>query len=446
VQPLVAHRQGQGLRVVAARLTDVQDEFSGGVFTPEAIRDLLTYAYGNWRAPAPTWVLLVGDANLDYLDRFGTGMPNYVPSYVIDASQVGETGNDNWFACVDGDDHLPDLMVGRFPAQSRADVQAMVSKVIFYENNLPSGGWSKRAVYVADDDSAAFEEAAENWIGQLPESYQAQRIYLSAYPPGDPNGDIVSAVNNGAFAVTYVGHGNQDRWGTWSGGTFFAMPEVGQLANTSRLPFMATATCLNGFFVNPYVPYSIAEELVRKKDGGAIGAWSPSALGYPSEHDVLFGKMFDQLFGGGSPTMGSITTGAKVNSAGKGVSQELIETFTLFGDPALGFTERLAPPVLYPIANEDNDGDYVVSWSSVADAADYRLEVDEDGGFASPALAYAGANTTLAVTHQPGGTWYYRVRAQGTGVQSPWSNAELVQVEGDYGLYVPLVVREATGR
>ncbi|MBU0511146.1 MAG: hypothetical protein KJ638_05520, partial [Chloroflexi bacterium] len=116
--PLAAHREFQGLRVQVIRISDVYDEFSGGFFTPQAIRDFLAYAYVQWTPPAPSYVLLVGDAHLDYLNRFGTGTPNYVPTYIFDATDVGETANDNWFACVGGNDPLPDLFLGRLPARS----------------------------------------------------------------------------------------------------------------------------------------------------------------------------------------------------------------------------------------------------------------------------------------------------------------------------------------
>jgi hypothetical protein len=332
---LAAHRQAQGLRVQVARITDVYDEFSAGIFTPWAVRDFLAYAYQNWTAPAPTYVLLVGDANLDYLDRIGTGSLNYVPTYIFDAGGVGETAKDNWFVCVDGDDRLPDLFLGRFSARNSADVQAMVTKVLAYETSPPAGEWATKALFVADDDLSDFEKASEHWVGRLSPAYQPQRIYISDYPPGDPQSDIVSTINGGAYLVSYVGHGNQDRWGSWSGGLFFQTSTVGQLHNADRLPFMATATCLNGFFPNPLLGYSLAEELARKADGGAIGVWAPTALGWAKDHRILFGAMFEELFWVGQPTLGSITTQAKLAAYGQNIDRELLDTFVLFGDPAL---------------------------------------------------------------------------------------------------------------
>lgn len=350
LQPLVTHRQSQGLRVQAIKITDVYDEFSAGHVTPQAIRDFLAYAYASWAAPAPTYVLLVGDAHLDWLDRFGTGKPIFLPSRIIDASDVGETADDTWYARVDGDDPLPDLLLGRFPARTVADVQAMVAKTIAYDTSPPAEPWAGRALFVADDDRPIFESASEAWIGRLQPAYEPQRIYASDYPPGNPTTDIVNAINAGAFLVAYAGHGNQDRWGTWSGGTLFTISNVAQLNNAGKLPFVATATCLNGFFVNPIVDYCLAEELARRADAGSAGVWSPTALGSPVEHELLFADLFDSLRGSESPTQGSVTTQAKLAAYAQGVSVELLYTFALFGDPALGLAVPDTMKLYLPLA------------------------------------------------------------------------------------------------
>jgi len=346
IEPLALHREAQGLRVKVVAVSDVYDEFSGGVLTPQAVREFLAYAYHHWAAPAPTYVLLVGDAHLDFLDRFGTGTPNYVPTHIFDSWSVGETGNDTWLACVDGEDPLPDLFIGRMCARGQRDVQAMVAKIIAYEGPPAPGDWLTRALSVADDDTSLFATVAEGWIDQLPPAYQPLRVYASDYPPGDPQADIVSAINDGVFMVTYIGHGNQDRWGTWSGGQLLQNNSVGQLTNSDHLPFVVTATCLNGFFVNPLLACCLAEELARKQDGGAIAVWSPTGLGSSFEHQILFARLFDKLFALRQTDAGSVTTRAKIAAFGGGVSQDLIETFTLFGDPATRF--RVEPAANAP--------------------------------------------------------------------------------------------------
>jgi hypothetical protein len=73
-------------------------------------------------------------------------------------------------------------------------------------------------------------------------------------------------------------------------------------------------------------------------------------------------------------------------------------------------------------------GDYVVDWSDVAGATRYTLQEDDNMAFASPTVLYDGADSEFTVTDQPGGTWYYRVRASNSEGPSPWSNIEWVSV------------------
>ncbi len=66
------YRTAQGLNVEIAKMQDIYDEFSYGIKDAQAIKDFLTYAYNNWKTGShPTYVLLVGDANIDYRDDLG---------------------------------------------------------------------------------------------------------------------------------------------------------------------------------------------------------------------------------------------------------------------------------------------------------------------------------------------------------------------------------------
>ena len=339
VLPLVSHRQGQGLQVQTVKVTDTYDEFNHGIFDPQAIRDFLSHAYHHWTV-APLYVLLVGDANMDFKDNFGAGRLNYVPTHIFETWPVGETPNDNWFACVSGNDILPDMFIGRISAQRSEDVDAVVEKIIQYEQSPPLGNWRQNALFVADDDQTAFETTSEHLIALLPEGIRAQRVYAREYQaPADPTADIVRHINDGALLVNYVGHGFTDRWGTWSGGRIFDRSRIASLNNGGKLPFLTTATCLNGFFSHPLEDYSLAEEFLRVEGKGAIAAWSPTGLGFPSQHKLLFGELFTAIFEDDNRLLGPATTAAKISAYAQSSSLgELVETFVLFGDPALELT------------------------------------------------------------------------------------------------------------
>ncbi len=79
---------------------------------------------------------------------------------------------------------------------------------------------------------------------------------------------------------------------------------------------------------------------------GAIGAFAPSGLGYVWEHEILDPKLFSILFDQGNSILGSLTTEAKIATYAQGVTEDVVKTFTLFGDPAC----RLKISVPIPLA------------------------------------------------------------------------------------------------
>lgn len=107
-------------------------------------------------------------------------------------------------------------------------------------------------------------------------------------------------------------------------------------------------------------------------------------------------------------------------------------------------TTAVADPVpvpnIDPIDNEDEDGDYAVSWSEVLTATTYILEESSRAYFDAPVEVYRGGLLTYTVAAQPIGRWHYRVRAVTSGDQkSPWSAAAFALVP-DF-IYLPIVMR-----
>ena len=139
------YRTAQGLNVEIAKMQDIYDEFSYGLKDAQAIKDFLTYAYNNWKTGShPTYVLLVGDANIDYRDDLGLysqGYTDYVPTYLYETYLLGDTPTDNRFACVSGTDPIPDMIIGRLCVKTSADVNNIIAKIQAYEASTP-GAWS----------------------------------------------------------------------------------------------------------------------------------------------------------------------------------------------------------------------------------------------------------------------------------------------------------------
>jgi thermitase len=87
---------------------------------------------------------------------------------------------------------------------------------------------------------------------------------------------------------------------------------------------------------------------------------------------------------------------------------------------------RPGPPSLNlnPVAQDA----YTLSWSTATGATGYTLEEDDNASFSSPDVRYRGSALQYNVTGQPGGTWYYRVRAYNSAGDGPWSSSRSTTV------------------
>jgi hypothetical protein len=360
VQPLADYRHSQGLRVKRVDVQDVYDEFGAGLPDPEAIRSFLAYAYTNWQAPAPAYVVLVGDGNVDPKNYQGFSPPSYIPPYLADVDDLlGETAADNRYVSVSGSDILPDMHLGRLPVRSAAEARMMVDRLLAYEQNPPAGDWVQKVMFVADDndtnhDFGDYSNQIANY--HLPPPYTPDKIYyLETHTTAiSARQAITEGLNQGRLVVSYVGHAGFQRWAGTP--TLFGLPDIGKLTNADRLPFMVPMTCLEGYYIWSPDPAqvpdssSLAEALVRTPGKGAIASFSPTGSGVAEGHDRLESGLFDAIFEDHVVELGPATTQAKLDLYAQTTAYpKLIETFLLFGDPATRL--NVIYQILLPIVN-----------------------------------------------------------------------------------------------
>ena len=338
LKPLIEWRKSGGLEVKVVTIEEVYDELNYGLADPAAIRDFLRYTHQHWAKPAPRFVLLVGDASYDYRDNLKAPNKSLLPTYLVQTYFVGETASDNWFVDLD-DDSLPDMAIGRLPVKSAAEARIVVDKIVDYERDPTPGEWRERVVFVADDDQSAFEATSDDLIeSYLPPDYQATRVYLSAFAdPEESTARIIAEFNQGAAIVNYVGHAALN---VWAKEGVFSSADIAALRNGSKLPFVVTMTCLDGYFHHPQAD-CLAEELLLAEGKGALATFAPTSELLPNEQDALVKALFEALFASDAPTLGEAVMRAKQSlpDGGRGY-EDLVETYTLLGDPAL----RLVQP------------------------------------------------------------------------------------------------------
>ena len=398
IYDLESHRQSQGPRTMVVDVQDVYDEFRYGIFDPQAIHDFLAYAYapGNWQAPAPSYVLLVGDGNFDFKDNRGTGEPNYIPPYLamVDPT-LGERATDNRYACVSGDDILADMHIGRLPAQTSTQASAIVNKILSYEQTA-SGDWNSKVLLVADDQpdpqgAGNFWDLSDDIANNyLPSAYAPpQKIYYSPgnppySTPGNVRTAIINAINEGRLLVNYIGHGAIQWWAH----EFLRVNDIASLSNDQELPMMLPMTCYEGYFDYPNFP-GLGESIVRAEGKGAIASWSPTGLGLAAGHHYLNQGFFTAVFTDNIAEIGTATYLGKLKlytETGGEASpyRDLMDTYVLFGDPFM----KLNLPAC-DAADYDNDGRITVAdvmqvaahWDTEWGDANFdrKYDLDDDG-------------------------------------------------------------------
>jgi hypothetical protein len=357
VLPLRDHRSAD-FRVAVIDVQDIYDEFNYGVLDPRAIRDFLKYAYENWEAPAPSYVLLVGDGNYDLRDHSGKGEPSYIPPYLLYADQwFGETAADNRFVCVSGDDKLPDMYIGRFPGQTAAQVTTLVSKTIDYETTLPEGSWRQEVFFLADNPDtpedpntpnhfwSLADDVADNHVPPAP-LYNMEKVYYDyGTPPTtyeEAKSALRSAFETGRLFINYVGHAGPLYWAGYPPGPFLRNSEVASLPSSDKTPIVMAMACMEGYFLFPNTAGSdalsgVAELMVRTEGKGSVANWAPASEGLSNRQHYLHVGFYDAVFRDNVDELGPATNLGKLNLFQHTGSdeRELIDTYVLFGDPAL---------------------------------------------------------------------------------------------------------------
>jgi hypothetical protein len=359
VYDLAAYRSGQGLRTMIVDVEDVYDTFSYGIFDPEALHAFLEHAHSNWAPVSPRYVLLVGNGHYDFRE-YTTSEPNYIPPYLVYVSEhLGEVAADNRYATIADGDVLPDLAIGRLPVSSVSELATVIDKILSYEQDPPAGDWARRALFVADNQPDMEKQAGNFWdlsdeiaSGYLPPAYAAERIYYDKFadepvhghpsPPRpeppyyesveDARTAIVAGINNGALLLNYYGHG----WvNGWTEERVFHLDDVDALHNKERLAMFLSMTCQTSNFSVPEVP-SLDGSLLRAAGGGAIATWGCTAEGQSAAHRYLDQGFLSAVLRDGVARIGNAALQGKLHLYQSTTDyRDLIDTYTLFGDPAL---------------------------------------------------------------------------------------------------------------
>jgi hypothetical protein len=327
--PLVERRRSQGLVSRAVSFEEIASEFGHGQPSAEAIRAFLKYAYHSWQGASPRYVVLLGDATYDPQHFLSTSWASPLPALWEKTTYLW-TASDPALAAVNGEDLLPDLAIGRLPATTREQAEALVSKLLAWEDSRQ--GLSGKAVLVADtpDTAGDFEVDVEDIHGSFLADRSTTTLKVRELGAGTRPA-ILGSFDDGASLVSYVGHGGT---AVWSSANVLNSWDAASLQAQSRQPLLLTLNCLNGYFVAPNFD-SLSESLLKAEGRGAIAALSPSGLSLDGPAHQYHRALMAEIASGRHARLGDAILAAQVAYAETGLMPELLTVYQILGDPAM---------------------------------------------------------------------------------------------------------------
>ena len=378
---------------------------TGGVRTPEAIPELLSYAAATWARP-PQMVVLAGNGHYDYLGA-NTSEANHLPPMLIQTPS-GVCASDALLANAGGDD-LPDMAIGRLPALTPADLTAMIAKIKAYEAGFGSE-WQNQLVLVSDKtDSAGDFRAANARLGQLatgPYSV-AERIELDTLALPAARAKLMDRFKTGAGFIHYTGHGGLHNL---SAKNLLTEADVAAMTNAERPAITVALSCLAGRYEVPATS-SLGEALMRAR-GGAVAVLGPSGLSRNDPATDLGAAFYRAILQEGEGRMGPAFLKARRSLASTLFTGETPEIYNLLGDPALRLAgnavadETPAPArVFLQDLAQTYDGTPKRATAST-EPAGLAVELTYDGGSAPPTEvgAYAVVATVYDANYEGSAT------------------------------------------
>ncbi|MFH1861355.1 MAG: C25 family cysteine peptidase, partial [bacterium] len=271
-----------------------------------------------------TYVLLVGDA----------AQLTTVPE---------DSGSDPVYSLLDGEDSYPDIFVGRFSAETHAQVETQVTRTINYEKYPQLGAdWYHRGIGAASDQGAGYGHYGEadnehmTIIAYKLLDYNYTQVD-SSYAPWGTGAMISHSLNEGRSILNYCGHGGPGGWGPPAYGN----DNVNALVNVNMLPYVINVACGTGDFVE-YTCFGetwlrATHDLTGEPTGG-IGAYmSRTAMGWTPGMDMQ-DEAVDLLVSDSMLTFGGLCFNGSMLMIDVGSGWGPVWEFknlTIFGDPSV---------------------------------------------------------------------------------------------------------------
>ncbi len=271
--------------------------------------------------PTRLCVLLLGDAGPEGIPAFELVQPDptlwsgHERSYATDHP---------YQVLADGAD-APVVALGRIPARSAAEADALLEKVRHYEAAEAAGPWRRRVAYAAGEGrygaaDRLLETLFESMVARLvPDEFDVSVTYAKASsvycpPPSRITDTVLERLGDGALLFNYVGHGNARSFDVLVWGTrvspILTAPDLERLAAApGRHPLALLTCCSAGWYDLPGGRRSMAEEMLFHP-AGPVAVLAGSRSTHPYANLVLQKEFTTLLLVDHAPTAGALDLAA----------------------------------------------------------------------------------------------------------------------------------------
>ena len=290
-----------------------------------AINNYIANAYSNWDNP-PEIVGLIGDVGGSY----GISCDSYNWSGYSGSSDV-------IYSYVEGNDLLPEVIIGRMSASGTSELNNIINKTIQYEKAQEQTdlNWFNSAGLIGDPTTSGLSCAITS---QYIEQVMVQNGLTDVHNDIDGGGGqldqfLIDQLNRGIMYYNYRGY----YYGSGS-----HPPSSNQISNGYYTPFVTTITCGTGDFNGT----SSSESFVRlgsvSDPKGAVAAVGTATTGtHTAYNNIVNMGLYEGIFSNGITHAGTALTNGRITLFETYPSNpsDCVGAFSawnnLIGDPAL---------------------------------------------------------------------------------------------------------------
>ena len=339
---------GGNFSTVIINVEQLYDQFGYGVDRHFiAIRNFTHYVKQNWSNPR--YVFIIGKSVENNQMRKNEEVQSYDEKLFF-VPTFGNPGADNLLLS-DNDSAIPVIPVGRLAAFSPNQIDIYLKKVKAFEanRNLPQTiadrYWMKRILHLGGGDPTIQGSIRNNLerIEKIIEENSFGAEVIAFYKSSTDAIEVSRAeqlfniINEGVSIITFFGHSGANTFD-------FSLDSPENYENLNKYPIFISLGCFSGQIHNNF--QGVSEKFVFAKDRGTIAFLASTGLGYVSSlrnlSESLYQTLGEDNYGQGIGDALHTTVDNLSGSPFFGV-EELIQQFTLHGDPALVLNAHEGP-------------------------------------------------------------------------------------------------------